>query len=503
MLLIGGSFLLIAAYCTLTVVAYPYQHEYREGAPLLPVKALLERKNPYSLEVEPASTYVYGILYPLLNYPISRALGVTLVHARVMSWLYLLATVVLVLLVAHRRGAGWGTAALAASLLPVTDPVKCLAQPVDLGILLCVASIVVPHWGRFARWSLLASILFSIAGFFAKPYFLIGTVYTAAYLCLFRSKAGALRYGMVALTLWALSLYLASRLLPTYLNDCLFMHYNVATDDPQHAMHQLKDYSGRNLWLLVAVLGLVLMSLARIRWRDLGLDLLRPGRPLITGVGMNLNFEVSALIALLVFMYKLGGHTGGGGGTYLNHLLSPLLVLVVADKLDAFPGWVAVKSAVVASLLVFLVQASRAQYEPVKRLRDNRRQIAALERALAPKRHVLNSSNTASLMIGQHKPVYDSGLSIYFASGESRYSQALVYGSAIGDRHQAYLKDIQTKVESGAFDAVLVSAYDQWKIPSSLSSHYVRKAIYPYPTLLDNLPVEFWERQKVSKEVPP
>jgi hypothetical protein len=495
MLLIGGSFLLTAAFCTLAVVLHPYQHEYREGAPLTVVKALLEGKNPYSLEVEPATSYLYGILYPLLNYPISRAWGPTLVPARVMSWLYVLATVVLVFLFAYRRGAGWGIAALAASLFAFTDPAKCIAQPVDLGILLCVASILVPHWGRFSRWSLLASILCVIAGFFAKPYFLIGIVYTAAHLFLFRSKAAALRYGMSALTLWALSLYLVSRLLPTYLNDCVFVLYSATNNVPQHAMNQLKEYLGRNLWLVAAVLGLVLMSLARVRWRNVGLDLFKPRLPLITGFGTNLYFELSALIAWLVFMYKLGGNTGGGGGTYLNHLLSPLLVLVVADKLDAFPGWVAAKLVVVASLLVFLVQASRFQFDQVENLRGYRGKIAALERALAAKRQVLNSSNTASMMVEQNKPVYDSGLSIYFMDGESKYSQCLVYGSAIHDRNQAYLMDIQTKVESKAFDAVLLSLYDQWKIPSSLSSHYVRKATYPYPSILGDYPVEFWERK--------
>jgi hypothetical protein len=489
---ITGAFLLAHVALALSVVFYPYQHEYREGAPLQVVRAFLDGKNPYSFGMQPAYTYVYGFLYPLLNTPISRTLGLTLANARIMSWLYAMAAAFLVFRFSRRA---IGSAALA-GLLAVTflfsDPERAIAQPEALGVLLLLGSMLIPLWGRFSPLSLSLGVLLSLLGFYTKPYYLIGLGYTAAYLFIFRSKGRAIVYFAGALAGLALSMALINRVFPAYLNDCFFHHQNVATYSFAHLVYQLKGYAARNLFLLALASILVVVLLRPVRDRQLGLSLLDPCRPLVTGVRLNLYFEVSALVIISLWLWKLGGHLGGGRGTYLNRMLSPVLVLMVATRLGGRSWSVWSKCAAVCCLLAFLGFACRDQYALVRRLDGYRQQVAVLERVLADKQNVLNTPNTVSILLERGRPVYDSGQSVYFNSGDSAFARRYVYGDAVPEAQRNYLKDVNQKVQSKFFDAVLVPPWEPWNIPKMLSSYYGRTATYQYPTLWGTLPVDVW-----------
>ena len=493
LLVVAIGFLIYTTTGTFAIVTYPYQHEFREGAPVVVVKAMLNGQNPYSLALQASTTYVYGILYPLLNYPISRLFGATLLDARIMSWLYMWATALLIFQFAFRQSRSVGTAAFCTVPFFFTEPYKASAQPNDLGVLLLVATLLIVYQKDFSPLALVLSAVFSVLGFYAKAFFMVGIVYVAGYLFVFRSKRTAVYYFAMAMGLWVASLLLVHRLWPAYLNDCLFHHMGVANYTRLHVHEQLDAYRERNVYLVLAVLGLVVAALRQIRYRRVRIDVLHPDQPLLNGVRVNLYFELSALLIFFIFFYKIGGHSGSWGGVYLNLLLSPVLILLVAEKFDSFttPRWLAYVAA--ALLVAFMVKNGKLQHEGTQRLPEYAKQIALLEHAMASKRLVMNSEFTASIAVAQNREIFESGQSQYFITGNNRYSK-FVYGDAITEANDRYLQDIKQKIERKYFDLVLAAT--AWNLPpSSLSANYEKRNVYAYPGLLDGGGVEFWERK--------
>jgi hypothetical protein len=486
------GFLLYAAAGNWLIVSHPYQHEFREGAPVVFVKTMLNGQNPYALELQPATTYVYGFLYPLLNFPISKLFGATLLNARLMSWLYVWATVLLIFRFAFRRHRSVAIAAFCTVPFLFTEPVKTTAQPNDLGILLMVATVLIVYEHRFSRASLVLSVVLSLLGFYAKAFFLVGITYVAAYLFLFRSKRTAIRYFALAMAAWGASLWVVHRLFPAYLNDCVIHHAGVATYSRFHVYEQIAAYWSRSTFLVLVVVALVAAALRKIQPRRLRIDLIHLDQPFINGIAVRLYFELSALIMGLIFFYKLGGHAGSWDGVYINQLFSPLLVLVVAEKFESYttPRWLQCLAAI--GLIAFMVPNGRRQYQAGKMGGDFARQIAVIERAMAGKKVVMNSEFTASIAVAQDREIYDSGQGEYFITGNNKYSK-LVYGDAIGEANTRYLQEVQRKIESKYFDLVLVAT--GWNLPGSLSTHYDKKVVHSFPGILDAGPVEFWERK--------
>jgi hypothetical protein len=283
-----------------------------------------------------------------------------------------------------------------------------------------------------------------------------------------------------------------NRIFPAYLNDCFLHHRNVATYSFAYVTEQLKGYGVRNLFLLAIAIGLAVASLRVVRSQYLGLSLLNPRWPLVAGVRLNLYFEVSAVVIFSLWVWKLGGHLGGGRGTYLNRMLSPVLVLMVAGRLGGRSRSVWSKGIAACFLSAFLAFACRDQYALVRRLDGYRQQVAVLDRVLADKRNVLNTPNTVSILLEQGKRVYESGQSVYFITGDTGYARRYIYGSAIPDAQKNYLNDLEQKVQSKFFDAVLVPSAEPWSIPSVLSSYYRRTETYHYPALWGDYPVDAW-----------
>jgi hypothetical protein len=477
------------------IITHPYQHEYREAASLVVVRALLDGKNPYAMSLQPAFAYVYGILYPLLNYPISKLLGLHIVHARIMSCVYVWLTALLIFQFSYKRNRSIATAAFCTVPFFFTEFPKTTALPSDLGILLLVSSILVAYQGGFSPWSLVLSVLFSVLGFYTKPYFLVGILYIAVYLFLFESKRKGLTYFALALAAWVLSLRLIHSLLPAYLNNCLFHHINIASFFQEHVNRQLKEYSAANLALVLVALGLCVAACRRTRPGRLRLDLWHLRPPLINGVRTRLYFEVSIVTMLLLFYFKLGGHPGAWGATYLIHLVSPLLVLMVTEKFGSrlTPNWL--KCVTVLALVGFMLSGAKRQSEQARQVRDFIPHIARIERAIAPMRNVLNAPFTVSIVLDQGKQIYESGQSEYFITGaRDKYSKCLVYGTSIQEVHERYLLDLKRMIEAKYFD--LVTASDGWQLPASLGTYYDKRAVLTYPGLLDSGPIELWERRE-------
>ncbi len=492
LLCVALGFLVYAAVNCYSIVVYPYQHEFREGTPLVVVKTMLDRHNPYSLRTQPAATYVYGILYPLLNYPISWAFGATMLNARIMSWLYVWLTALLVFRFCYLRSRNVAIAALCTVPFYYPEVAKALAVPPDLGILLLVASVLIAYEGKFSPRSLALSAACSVAGYYTKPFFMVGIGYVATYLFVFRSKRTALRFFGLAMAAWVGSLALVHRWLPAYLNDCFLHHVAVAEYSRHHVYEQLRTYGSRELFLLMVVLALVVAALRRIRLERVRVDVLHPDQPLLNGVSVSLFFELSVLVIGVLFFYKLGGHPGAWEGAYLYYLCSPVLVLVVAEKFTSLstPRWLQYVSAI--GLVAYMGASGKRQHQMAKSAREHAKTVAVLEQAMARKQKVMNCEFTASIAVAQDRTIYESGQSQYFITGNTRLGQ-LIYGDAIVQAQQRHLNEIQRQIEAKAFDLVMVAT--GWYLPASFRELYQKTATYQYPGILDGCGIEFWERK--------
>jgi hypothetical protein len=474
------------------VIVHPYQHEFREGAPLVAADAILHGQNPYSFAHEPNVTYVYGILHPLLSVPINWILGSHLVNMRVMSCLYVWTTAALVFWFAYRRNQNLGLAALLSTAIFCTEIPNMTGQSHDLGVMLVVASLVVAYEGKFSPRALAWSTLFSLLGFCSKPYFVIGMVWVTSYLFLFVSKKKGLVYGASAMGAGLVWILLLEAIGPTYLNDCFFHHLQVATYSVGHVKAQISDYVDHNKFLLLAGLPVLGASLWKLGYRRIRLDFWHAEPPLFSGVRVPLLFEFSALVLAFLFYFKLGGHGGTAGGTYLNHLFTPLVVLMLAEKSACYITPPRLQHFSILATAVFVAMATKKFAAMTQDLPSYAQQIAALDQRMATKKTVLNSSFTASMAVEQGKDIYESGHSRYFITGQSPLSK-LFYQEKVAEAQTRYLLDVQQKIESKYFDALVTD--DTWMLPASFANFYEKRASYPHPGLLNGCPVDFWERK--------
>ena len=165
-------------YYAWLIIANPYQAEYREGSILLMTDFFTRGVNPFLLEYQPLMNSNYGFLYNLIVLPFAIKFGNSLAIHRLISILFIIASGVLigVTLVKNRvslpfafSGGILVTACLFFSITP-------LARPDAFGEFLFLSSILFPWYFGFSRRSLMASVMFGIFAFLAKPYFLVSLI---------------------------------------------------------------------------------------------------------------------------------------------------------------------------------------------------------------------------------------------------------------------------------------------------------------------------------------
>jgi len=160
-----------------------------------------------------------------------------------------------------------------------------------------------------SRW---AGALFSVLGFYAKAFFMVGIVYVAGYLFVFRSKRTATYYFALAMGFWGRVAAGGAPHISRLPQRLPVPSHGVANYTRLHVHEQLEAYWSRNMYLLLVVVGLVAAALRRIRYHRVRIDVTHPDQPLLNGIRVNLYFELSALLMFLIFFYKIGGTVGLG-----------------------------------------------------------------------------------------------------------------------------------------------------------------------------------------------
>jgi hypothetical protein len=441
-----------------------YPNEFREAAMLTSTQALLQGLNPYALEQQPQRMNVYGILYPLFNVPFAMLGGVTLPLHRMVSGFFIIASCLLLYGVMKRMQIGLFDRLSGIAIFYGHSIYACSqAYPNALGMFLFLSTIFVPWFCKYHPLSLFASILLGILGFLSKPYFVLGIPYIFLYLLL-RNWRGAFGYGLVTLVLLGSTLTLINWLFPLYLNNTLFVHNNVADRDWGYMFKQLLAYCQNSWWLLLLLFVPFAFYLFENRNEIL------PRRPWniprrIRELDLT---SVCLFLSTGLFVYKLGLHTGAWL-IYLHHLVSPFAIVVIFRFLSRYQLSIFKAACIILTILnlrsgKMLADIPPGFYQPWEKL--------ATEIQAAPK--VLSSPIAASLILQQHKTLWDNGESQYLVAGLNNF---LGNQQDIKNRDRQHKEIVKQQIVDGAFDLVISTPrFDNEIIDKvALENHYQKK----------------------------
>lgn len=491
------ALLLIRHY---NLIHYPYQHEYREGAPPLFTTLLLSDQPVYSLASHPAYTNVYGIGYPLVVYPFAKIFGPTLPVHRAVSGLCILLSTALVLAVARRQSASWAWASLVATAYYASHlgRVLPLARADALGEFLFLLTLFVPWWFRYSTKSLTIAALLGVTAFFTKPYFVLGLAILSAYIFLFVSKSRAVRFALSAGVLLVTGVAAAAATWEMYLFDTFVIHQEERSYVPIYMVKQLAVFFWHyGHWLVIGLGAGAIGLVAIVRKGNF-----RPLPASTAGLKFNLkepDFPLSSkqmslpLFALIVgtsvIIYPMGGHVGNWLTYPLQLMAAPLLLVGVGWANGPLPalsppyrtGWSVLAVALAFAHIVHMTWFWMPAPSTVGDV--NWTATVQIQAMIASAKHPYVDATFVSMAMAAEKPVYDSGQSVYFEKTADKliphtgnaFTQNVVARAAA---HRNMLRD---NIQRQTFDLILVH---EFPVDQAFVLRYYRivsEAIFPMP----------------------
>lgn len=463
-----------AVYFGIVAVSSPYPLEFREGAPLVMTRLLLEGQNPFSLANQPLGTNNYGIVFSLSVVPFAAAFGNTLIVHRLVSVIFILLCSWLIYGAALRASADRLLAALCALMIAVALAAQAGlgAFPASMGMFFFLAALLVPLNRGFDDRSLILSVFLCLLAFYTKPYFLLSFGIVATYVFLFVSKGRALFYAVLFGTLFVLSAVLVKTVLPLYFFDTVVSNWAQAViTSPDQLYEHLTELGNEFYPILIAAVVILLVAGPRV-WLGGGTgkapisrpDLLSPARPVFSW-SPDL-FAYSFLCGLLVFVFVLGLHTLNTMNTLsyaYQLLLAPLLLWLAAVVKPR--TWLGV---ILMPLLLWnLASFTLYRLSPsmLVALRDEAGTWERLYQVVDNSKHILNSPLIVPEMIRLGMWPVDSGQTEYYFWYSDYRRMEWLGPSYIAVRNggQRYLDSIRAAVADQEFDSIIVT--EHWGLP--------------------------------------
>src|SRR5688572_10993889 len=233
--------ILWSIFFAIVTISIPYPIELREGAAQVMTGFLLSRNNPFVLENQPLAMNNYGLGYNMVVAPFAVLFGNTLsVHRSITFIFILLSSLAGFTVIQKIKGDVAAASACAAFIM-----IGLIAQggigafPSAMGTFLFLMTIVIPFLKGFSPTSLVFSILFSIAAFYTKAYFILGFGIVASYLFLFVSKKTGLTYSLLFLILFVISLFVVRLAFPLYFINTIIGNISNVERSSAHLLSQL------------------------------------------------------------------------------------------------------------------------------------------------------------------------------------------------------------------------------------------------------------------------
>ena len=456
-LLLGGAWISIlwSVYFAVVTISIPYPIEFREGAAQVMTDFLLSGNNPFVFENQPLAMNNYGLGYNLIVLPFAWLFGNTLLVHRLVTFLFVLLSAATGFIVIHtvRRELAPASTCAAFIMIGLIAHGGIGAFPSALGTFLFLMTLVIPFFRGFDPPSLLLSILFSIAAFYSKAYFIVGFGIVASYLFLFASKKTGLLYSVVFSILFAISILVVRLAFPLYFIDTLIGNISNGERSSTHLFSQLRQLL---IYFSPVLLSLFLFAFeARIPKRSLESKLKRRDREQLPMGVSAAYFLYSSVCALLAFIVILGPHIGN----YLNYayqLIIPVFFCWFFLKFDPRNQ----TGLLIAATVVFnLFFWGRSTLAPHMLEQKDSQDWASLYSQIRSSSNILNSPVVTSAVVELGLHPLDSGQTSYFYE-VNPYPNLTVLGPSY-DAFRAdglkYVRFIDNSIQKQRYDLILTT----------------------------------------------
>ena len=449
------------------VIVHTGPIEYREGAIVITTDLLLHGGDPYALKNLPTYTNVYGILFNWTVLPVAQIVGNGFVVHRAVNAVFVLGALALILVTLRRMRVGLWLAGVAVVMLyadlaarmavtpsAIGTPTSTMARPDALGMLLFLASVLIPWRYRFSHRSMLAGCILAVLAFFAKPYFVIGLPLVAAYVFLFKSKSRGLIWSGVFLALFGGAFAFACLRHDSYYEVMVKANAHSFQPKASHLWAQLWVYLTATPGTFVLLFAAVAIEIARVQrtLRINGVNVRKLGAILpLNGplFAMPVDYLWYLLIACGVIVFgRLGWHVGSAM-SYFYQLFTPFVLLVVYRSLRRWGRFQSVAVGLILLDLVLLLSCglSPAPVNDPQGWAEWRTIIAASQRPYV-------GAPLAWIAAEQGKPIQDNGMSEFYVFFALPYPATPFEQQMVEDYAQRR-RDLAQAVREQQFDVIL------------------------------------------------
>lgn len=331
-LLILGAFLSISwsVYFMYRTVLIPHQLTTLEGAANVHTWFYLRGMNPFMLENQPIGITLYGFVYNLIVFPFAAMFGNTPAVHRAVNLVFIILSSMVYYTVIYKEKKNHVVALLCSALVMVSlAGIQGLggisAYPAPTGTFFFIAAVFIPFLFAFDAKSLALSILFTLAGFYVKPYFLLAFGIVASYVFLFVSPKKGLIYGLSFLILLLASILIVKDIFPLYFVGTIWANVYQTTRSLEHLLFQLNSMLRTFLPLIIISLLAFMADGIKLNGekRSYKFNFSKWNEPLL-GYLPGYIFYAFA-VTLLAFVSILGWHTPNPLG-YAYQLVAPLFI---------------------------------------------------------------------------------------------------------------------------------------------------------------------------------
>lgn len=488
----------------LTLIATESPQEYRENTFVALTDFMLTGGKPYTAEAMPAYMNVYGILYPAIVFPFAKLFGSTYFLHRTINAVFLFLTCGILYGVIRRiRLERWKTITLLTTwyttLLLTTFDV--ISRSDGLGIFLFMMTLTVPWWGKFSRKSLLIAGISTILSFYAKQYFVLGGIFLALYLFLFRSKKSGVLFASGVAAGFLVSAITVQFFMPYYFFNTVLFHLKNARYLVGHLINQIQEFSyiqSGFLLLMIMFAGFKLSTqknignvsslMRRFNFSSWGKSLVQASPNY---------WAVSFVFAVLVVVGKLGGHDGNFL-SYFVELIGPLLLICTAFIWKWYPNEVVSGLCVLGTLGILIMKTQQFGIEDTKVIHDNWQEW---ETIISECQDAYVAGPFVRIARENGSNVYDAGHAEYFTKPITKF--AIPTFPDPRPVFNVYLHELERKISGKEFDCIVrirnYTSYDYLYTSHLLyftEQNYDLSQVKPLRMYYHQaLPFEVWKRK--------
>jgi len=483
-----GIFILLLTIILLSyhysLITFPFQLEFREGAVYQNTKALISGINPYVLSNQPQYFNVYGFVYNFIVYLFSILFGLSLILHRSISAFFIFASCAIVFFQLKRKKI-WSIYIIIAMLflyISLLFGVQPIARSDVTGLFFFLSSIFLLKKYNYSFLSIVASVILGWIAFYTKQYFGLFLPYLTIYLFLFVSKRKSILYGTISLIFFGFTYFIINSMFPTYFRNIFDMNIKFSVE---HLLVQVSMFMFFYVGIIFILFLIIIYKIYKIKItigllnKVFKLDVLYSkinivnfDKPLINNA---CDISLFCFVCSIVLVFWLAGNIGAFM-IYFFQLIAPFFIIVVFDYIRKQ------KISFLILLVINLYLASFISLEyfklkqclfsaPSKFKKDLKFSIPKNQEAntlenwkyirdlILTHTNVLNNPIVTSILVNQEKKVYDSGLSDGFLYGIN--SKSLIHKYLLPPdedvqlRYNKFLNEINCSIKQQEFDLII------------------------------------------------